>query len=494
MSKLKRVMLSIGVCLVLLIGVIGCAAEQTTSNTFPTITKKPSVTSAIPKATSTIHIVPNPPTRTPTVTSTITATIDAYSFKTVTPEYVGRCPVDKQISGEEYLKIFSSYSDNDISDMMFMWETERSFLTLLNSYGKKAFDRMVTDSNYKFWRKINTRLVDLTGDGVNEFIIIWTRLGVYGCKDDQYVNLLDIGPDGYMQPVKIINISDGNRNGLPEVFIRMGVYSQGGQSYALYEYAQGVFHSLVRPGPGGSFADIYVQATGNISIYDIDGDGLSEIYNYVGIPVWSTYYEGIPWRKEWDTYRWDGEYYTLSRRDFAAPEYRFQAAYDGDNFSHRGEYDKAFDSYQRVILSDGLQWYSPARAQYIWDAFMSNIGGNPLPTLQSPDPDEYPNLAAYAHYRMMLVKVLQGSMMDAEYELKALQKKYPEGTPGEIFARVAQIFWEEYHLSGNIGQSCSRVIKLVEDNQVEVFKYLGIDGYMGMYLPRYTPLDICPFE
>jgi hypothetical protein len=75
---LKRAILTISIILILL---AGC------ENSAPTTTVTPSVTSRIRKATSTIHFVPNPPTRTPTP-------LIGY----IIPTYQNRCPANPETS------------------------------------------------------------------------------------------------------------------------------------------------------------------------------------------------------------------------------------------------------------------------------------------------------------------------------------------------------------------------------------------------------------
>ena len=69
---------------------------------------------------------------------------------------------------------------------------------------------------------------------------------------------------------------------------------------------------------------------------------------------------------------------------------------------------------------------------------------------------------------------------------ETLQVKYPEGTPGSIYAHLAQLFREEYQVLGDMGQACQAVIKNANINSSEVLKYLGIDGSMGMSIYYYT--------
>ena len=239
--------------------------------------------------------------------------------------------------------------------------------------------------------------------------------------------------------------------------------SQGGRSYGVFEYNDDEIVSIIDPELGG----IWLEATGNINYRDVDGNGVSEIVAYLGLPV-SDPYPGMPWRKEWDTYTWDGEFYGITGAEFSTPGYRFQAAYDGDQSTLSGNYKKALAFYQDVIFSDKLTWWTPERHTYEADLYYWKPP-NSKPIMPVPDPNEYIYLTAYARYRIMLLYLLQGWSSDAQVVYNTLLEKYPLGSTGSIYAKLAQVFWEEYQASGNVGQSCSRVIKVVEDNQVEVF-------------------------
>jgi tetratricopeptide (TPR) repeat protein len=486
MGKGKRLFLMVGVSLFLLLMSVVCARGLRSPDVTWLYSETAAITSTIP--VTSIH---TPETqRTAILVPTQSTMIGVNS-----PGIDGICPENKVVSEDEYLSQLEPLGDYDQSQLTFYRNLMTDeILFLLNTYGSAAFIQFLNNNDQKFFYTPSGDEIDLTADSVPELIVRMGSLEVYGCNRGQYVLLFNDPPDGMLRAPRVIAVKDGNLNGIPEILILTSTQSQGGRYYKVYEYSAGSFKTLIDPDSGFVDGVIFVEVTGSIKFIDVDHDGYSEIYSLVGIPVWSTYETFVPWRKEWDTYEWDGTYYTLSRRDFAPPEYRYQAAYDGDNFSLRGEYDQAIESYRRVILSDGLQWYTQERAEYVKELFFAGFNNDMKPTLSSPDPAEYPNLAAYAHYRIMLIHALQGSIVDAQFELNKLQKEYPEGDPGSIYAQLARIFLEEFQVIGDMGKSCAEVIEVVKKNQRDVFKYLGIDGYMGMYIPKYTPQDICPFE
>ena len=286
---------------------------------------------------------------------------------------------------------------------------------------------------------------------------------------------------------EIIDARDENKNGYRELLILLNTMSQGGRWYGVFEYNGDEIVSVIAPKLGG----IWLEATGDINYRDIDGNGISEIVAYLGLPV-SDPYPGMPWRKEWDTYAWNGEFYVIVNTEFSSPEYRFQAAYDGDQSALSGKYKKALAFYQDVIFSDKLKWWTAERHSYESDLFYWDPPDS-KPIMPDPDPNEYVNLAAYARYRIMLLYLLQGWESDAQVVYETLLAKYPEGTPGSIYTRLAQLFREEYQVSRDMGQACQAVIADANTNSSEVLKYLGIDGSLGMSI-YYHIRDICPFE
>jgi len=340
---------------------------------------------------------------------------------------------------------------------------------------------------------------DLTGDGINEFILRWGGTYIYSCINKNFKLLMYLEPDGYLRSPEIISIFDGNKNGIPEFLVLMGTASQGGSGYMVFEWQEDQFIELLRPYDSVTKQGkpIGTDPYGSVSISDVNSDGLLELHVDRGKPAWQGLLYDIPWRKEWDTYQWDGRYYTLSREEFCPPEYRFQAVYDGDRYTLYNEYGRAKEFYYQTINSDDLEWFSPEKAEKLHNEIMLEAGiayNSPTDMIVVPDPNEYPNLVAYAYFRIMLINILQGSKIDAQVSYNTISTKYPEGVVGNIYTRLAQAFWEKYQTSGDIAQSCSKVVELVNANKTEVFKYLGIDGYMGMSLPIYTPQDICPFD
>jgi len=97
----------------------------------------------------------------------------------------------------------------------------------------------------------------------------------------------------------------------------------------------------------------------------------------------------------------------------------------------------------------------------------------------------------------MLLYIRQGMMTEAQAAYDTLQKDFPEGKAGHIYAELAKAFWQEYQSTSDMRKSCVQTIKFVTANQTEVFFYIGNSGedyYHGWQSIDYKPKDICPFK
>lgn len=178
------------------------------------------------------------------------------------------------------------------------------------------------------------------------------------------------------------------------------------------------------------------------------------------------------------------------------PEYRFQAVQDGDRASLAGQYDKALGFYQQAIFDDKLEGWSRAQRDYVLQVHFDQEDGTATPVETRPplDPAEYPALAAYARYRIMLLHVVQGHLSDAKVVYDTLQAKFPEGQHGYIQAELATAFWKRYAMSGDIGDACNAAIEYTQSNSIDILFYLGNNSQYGSQNLAYTPETVCPFQ
>jgi hypothetical protein len=229
----------------------------------------------------------------------------------------------------------------------------------------------------------------------------------------------------------------------------------------------------------------------SITITDIDGNGTKELvlkdYGPAGFDIIVNF---GPWRGKRVVFTWDGLHFLLSFVEMDPPEYRFQALQDADRFFLMGDYDRALGYYQNVIFSKGLEWWSEERKDYERQTYYASLLEPPTPIPPDPDPNEYPTLAAYARYRILLLHLTLGWESDAKVIYDSLQQKFPQGVTGHQYASLATTLWSSYQRSGDLAAACSEVIEYVDGHQDEILYPLNPYHYGQSH--RYTPEDICP--
>jgi hypothetical protein len=240
---------------------------------------------------------------------------------------------------------------------------------------------------------------------------------------------------------------------------------------------------------------VWVEATGDVNYQDIDADGIDEFVVNTGFPVWEIYHSGLPFQNVIRYHTWDGDRYSFDRQYYGPPEYRFQAVQDGDRLTETEEYDLAVEMYRQAALNEKLEWWTEERHKFLQETWLS---GKPTPEQLSPDPDEYPNLAAYARYRMMVVYILKNDLTAAQKELDALSDQFPEGKAGHAYAEMAHALWGEYHATGDLRSACDKPIEYAFDHPAEVLAYLGNGQYAKAYYGKqsivYSWNNVCPLR
>lgn len=454
------------------------ASTNLTLPATPTITLTPSSTPSLtrpqtstPGPTSTTR-----PTATDTLTPTITPTFDVASIVTRTPAPPARCPVENP----------ELVFDVNIPKDEIYWLAE-PFLEFLNSGGTRK--AVITAYASIYPRDLAAiQEWDVTGDGIPELLFEenFAHLYVYRCVDGQYVLHSAIDGTYHDNRPDIIALKDLNLNGVDEI-----VSLAGDDRYRGIEVLEwdGKGFQELNDSPE-LFEDYCTGMLGpsNVEIADIDGNGTQELILKQEIPIWSEYISGVPWRKETRTCTWNGKFFALIRTEYAEPEYRFQAVQDADRASLAGEYDRAIDLYQAAIFNDQLGWWSPERKAY--ETNRAHPGGTPQP-LPAPDPREYPYLAAYSRFRLLLIHTLRGHTPEAQVVYDTLQSKFPAGQPGNEFAVMARLFLDEFGASADIGRACAKAVDYASVHP-NILSYLG-DSDHGWQSPTYTPGDVCPF-
>lgn len=465
---------------------VSCAPSGTSA---PVIVEKVTYTSS-PPPTNTIISVPTETltasvTRLPTI-PTFTPTFDASTIVTVTPAPKAECPQVAKIENPDL-----SFFDFSFEQQENRAKAEENILNFLNNYGPlplvEALQKQGDTMNEDY------ALLDLTNDDVQEFAVRAGAFYIFGCHKGIYETLLILPPDGYLTPPNIVDMDDVNANNIPDITFRLTTGSQGGRDYQIYEWDGNVFKNLLTPYSDDYPNDgtIYVMTTGNIAYNNIDSDRAKELIVIKGIPIWSVYIDGLPWRNETQYYKWDGNHFVFYANEFATPEFRFQALQDGDRFTLSVKYDQALEMYQQTIFSDKLEWWSPERRLYLRDTYIT--GENESPNIPPQvNASEYYQLATYAYYRIMLLYIVQGHESDAGTVYKTLQQKFGNDPYGSPYVEMATAFWNAYQATHKMYDSCAAAIQYAAEHP-EILVPLGSD-YHGAQSHIYVPADVCPFR
>jgi hypothetical protein len=415
--------------------------------------------------TSTITPLPTIPTFTPT--------FDVRTIVTATPAPKAECPKeDDSFMNSMGLELWPNPIAKFISNVDVLLE-------YLNRGGSfKKLDAEFTKN------KIDHIIQDLTNDGHPDLI---TDAGMFQipilfyCDRGKY-HIFPDGPESelYMSEMGDFMVRDMNKNGIPEVIfysyykgLRVEIVEWNGTKFILLNGDTG-------SGMGLAGKDDFVIA-------DFDNNGVDDFSLYGGLG------ESFgPWRHITDYNFWNGNEYS-SVLLYDPPQYRFQAVNDADEAILMGKYDTGISLYQAVIFDDKLYPWSKSRYQEDLSAGARAYWDPPLtPNPVSDDPAEYPRLAAYAYYRMVILHTFLGEMDAAQVKYATLQEKFPAGNPGHPYVEMATDFWNAYQSSGKLYNACAAAIAYA-DAHPEILIPLGSD-YHGAQSHIYIPADVCPFR
>lgn len=275
---------------------------------------------------------------------------------------------------------------------------------------------------------------------------------------------------------------------------------------SIYTWDGQDFQSVARIPWGDQTIDILLMdSVHEITIQDIDHNGTIEVSMSGGIASKNDIYAiGLPWREATNTLAWNGSYFVLSYIDYTPPEYRFQALQDADREMGYGIFDKAQSHYQDVIFNENLDWWSKERKEYerynsihsFLELISRGMSENPTPYPTLPaltlDPSEYPRLAAYAYYRIMLLHLVQGGEAEAASTYQTLQETFGADPYAAPYVEMASAFWEAYQSTHKMYDGCAAAIQYAVEHP-EILTPLGSD-YHGWQSHVYVPADVCPFR
>ena len=462
----------------LLIGILFLTAcgstpplPQPTSDAVP----RTSTPSPLPSTTPTITITPLP------TIPTFTPTFDVSTIVTVTPAPKAECPtIDPTIKVEDYLPSEIKYPTSDVTN---------EILEFLNKGGEgqnliKRFDQIYSKSEYHG----GYEFLDVTGDQVPEFLYVELNYvgkpSVFSCRGGKFEILATL-PGDYDFLEYALETEELNANGVPEIIVK----GTSGASFPvttiyLYEWNRQSFSVL---------GQATIKAMRQIQVIDADGNGTKEIFFSGDNPSCLSCSNFIPQRQRTITYGWNGSKFVEITNEYEPPEYRFQAVQDADSVVLSGKFDEAFRSYQEAISNEKLEWWSPERMLYEQDVTYRWIPGiTPVPE-PIEDTTEYPRLAVYAYYRIMLLQLVQNQESDATVTYNTLQKEFGNDPYAYPYVEMASAFWEAYQSTAHsVYDGCAAAIQYAVEHP-EILIPLGSD-YHGAQSHVYVPADVCPFR
>jgi hypothetical protein len=432
----------------------------------------------IPTETPTASITPLP------TIPTFTPTFDVARIVTVTPPPKAECP-------KENPSVVAKFTTPN-SDGSYEHYRASDIVDYLNSGGTSA---QLKDSGI-------AETIDLTNDGVNEVVyegLFKVGISILGCKDGNFQDLLDFGGDS---GVDLADVVDLNKNGIPEIIL-YNIIHYGYFDISVYEWDGNKFQSLINMGKYSSTDDTgidWISATWiSDTLYkltDTNRDGVKEIFIEYDVSRlcggFGDFCDGTPARSQTTILGWNGQNYVVQQAYYAPAQYRFQAIQDGDDASSQKEYSKALGLYQETIFSNKLKGYSPEIGDNLRAQYDAKYGTTPTPTPYPISSDEYPQLAAYAYYRIMLLHLVQNHEFDATTVYNTLQQKFGDNPYGSPYVEMATAFWDSYQLTHKTYDGCAVAIQYAAEHR-EILKPLGSD-YLGSQSHTYVPADVCPFR
>lgn len=487
MKKLLSLLFVLGLAL-------SACGTSPTQSALPTRTYTPSLVSTA-TSSSTATQTPIPPTSTVTPLPTIptfTPTFDASAIVTVTPAEKVECPKEN-VNIKPTFQLPDSFScsiNGGAMEECFPKGLDEIFLGYLNSGGSiDALLNLYISSAPAEERQYFYQ--DVTGDSVPELMLydlsFFSEPLFYYCEGGEY-KLFDVNYYDYTDyKVKFISIRDLNKNNLPEIiFTIKGCWDNGCFGVSSFEWG------------GKTFIDrsptTEMWGVKNFELIDVDHNGTTEIILTGSHPGMGTYIENIPWRYETKIYSWNGKAFTLASMHFDMPEYRFQAIQDADTNVLVRHFTEAFAFYKDAIFSKELSWWSEEREEYEKQLFLVSFD----PTKPTPQPEppedltEYPRLAAYAYYRIMLLHLVQGGEAEAASTYQTLYETFGNDPYAAPYVEMASAFWKSYQSTHKMYDGCAAAIQYAVEHP-EILVPLGSD-YHGWQSHIYVPADVCPFR
>ena len=426
----------------------------------------------------------SPPALTTSITPlstipTFTPTFDVSTIVTVTPAPKAECPTTSQTSST-LIQLASYPSGQKYID------SPEPMLEYLNKGGKlESLRSELSKASIPYFIEdiTNDDIPDLTtvygAEGIHQFVLLfWCERGKYNYfpKDLAEAETL------ISAAVEDFSINDLNKNGIPDI-LSIG----DGRTQLIVNILEWNGEGFIDLTASETQYNAYASYAGreNFHLLNLNNDDIPEIIIEGHANYW--YFPGEPFRSKTHIYRWNGKYYSESDR-YSSPEYRFQAIQDGDSLIIQGEYSEAANLYNEAINSNALGWWSKERYEVQMDAAVNLV----TPTAIEPDKTEYPRLAAYAYYRIMLIHFVQNQEDDVNTTYNTLQQKFGSDPYGHPYVEMASTFWEAYQSTHTMYDGCAAAIQYAVEHP-DILTPLGSD-YHGVQSHIYVPADVCPFR
>lgn len=452
---------------------LSACGTATTQPTPPVQTGTPTITmTATQTPTATITPLPTIPTFAPT--------FDVSSIVTVTPVEKAECPtLDSTINVNYYFPRKLEFPSPSAADKI---------LEYLNSGGNgealaKRFDEIYLKSEYRGGYAFR----DITGDQVSEFLFVEINYEgkpiVFSCQNGNFEKRFVLSGDDEFWDFAL-EIDDLVGDGIPEIIITGTSGASFPQSEIfIFKWNGQTFEIL---------GTLNILALRKTEIKDTDGNGSIEIIFIGDNPSCSSCSNFLPQRERTITYGWNGKMFAEISNEFSSPIYRFQAVQDADLFTTEEKIDKALNLYNEVIFNKDLEWWSNERFRYEQDASSMSIPG--FTPLSEPIEDltEYPSLAAYAYYRIMLLHLVQEQEAEAASTYQTLKDTLGTDPYAAPYIEMATAFWEAYQSTHKMYDGCAAAIQYAVEHP-QILTPLGSD-YHGWQSHTYVPADVCPFR
>lgn len=174
-----------------------------------------------------------------------------------------------------------------------------------------------------------------------------------------------------------------------------------------------------------------------------------------------------PYRQRMRTWTWDpaAAAFTPSSEVELPAVYRIHVVYDAEQAAAQGDVADAVQLFKTVIHDNQLKaWMDPAT--------------------------ERPVLSAYAEFRLTVLYARAGQNDQAQSAFQNLQKDFPSGGLGSVYAQMGRTFWDAFQSSGDVNTACRAAQDFAAAHSDTILQPL----YFGYANKTYTPSDVCPTQ